>query len=1013
MYRSSRSRGREKPQRAGGAAGARAIAASDLHPVSGDRGGKFQFKKQTSASKLALDSSCRSGSSIEENSVALEFRRSSCNKDNSTPMKMLLDEEMSKEIETRHPSPSVIARLMGLDTLPPPQIVHKQKKNMDGCFWTASSVGFQEKCACSEDHSCRNRTDEHQEFKDVFEVMETSKVKRHKNQPVPKRMVSSNRSDADLDLIRQKFMDAKRLSTDEVLQNSKEFNDALEVLDSNKDLFLEFLQGPDSLFTKHLHDLNCALPSSHASHITILRSCKGSKYESGEVCSKSERNSDRFTCMQKEANNSFRKPATSLISRSSKDHNDSLPNKLSKSCNAGKTEAGDHPTRIVVLKPSLEKVQSMAEVVPLTHQNFRLGYRRRREYPLSCIQESYMEGRYQQRLSDNVEILGHKAKGSREIAREVTKNKKHNVSCIDKKVCAPGLNMYTGSESSHILSGMSKTSNSESFYRTCNHFDVWSNNFSPSSSYSTESSVSREARKRLSERWKMTHQFQEVGLVARGSSTLGEMLALSDRESTLDSLVVQKVPDERLARDEILGMLDCPLGISSKDGWKDGSSRNLTRSKSLPASSTVYGSPKLSNRKRVCRNNNCYMLKDVLNMGPDDSSDGNFCRPRSLSRSSKNRSNKPQFDSHGEENMLPEQEIHVNSEEIRNSIHVRHLDEEKPVRPAHHDDAVSDRNYPTESSMLLGCRDVMQISTAQEEQVQQRIASTVLENNEEFSAHSQDDIVIEGTSTDHPQVDSLPSKYGAMESGPPVSSKECEQPSPISVLEPPSEEETSSSGCFERVSADLKELRMQLRLLKLESANTYAEEPEVLMSDEDTAACCNSPLPKGSILQAFRDDDDRDFSYLLDMLIESVVHGVNQGRLSDAFYSPDFPVGPGVFDKLEKKYNALALWSRSERKLLFDFINSILVDLVAPCMDLHPWLVSNRCKPMWDREVLVERVWRMVARKRKEIASNQEELVAEPRWLDTEENVDTIGRELEKMLTEDLLDELVSDFILG
>lgn len=36
-----------------------------------------------------------------------------------------------------------------------------------------------------------------------------------------------------------------------------------------------------------------------------------------------------------------------------------------------------------------------------------------------------------------------------------------------------------------------------------------------------------------------------------------------------------------------------------------------------------------------------------------------------------------------------------------------------------------------------------------------------------------------------------------------ATSKEAEQPSPISVLEPPFEEKTASSCCFERVSADL------------------------------------------------------------------------------------------------------------------------------------------------------------------------------------------------------------------
>ncbi|KAG1371646.1 hypothetical protein COCNU_16G007400 [Cocos nucifera] len=664
----------------------------------------------------------------------------------------------------------------------------------------------------------------------------------------------------------------------------------------------------------------------------------------------------------------------------------------------------------------------MAEVA-LTDENFQLGNRRCREFPLSGIQKSYKEGRYQQRLSDNVEILRHNVKGSREIAREITKHMKHTVSCSNRKVFTSGLNMYNRSQSSCILSGISKTNTSETFHRSCNHYDDCSNNFSPSSLYSTESLVSREARKHLSQRWKTTHQFQEAGLFARGSSTLGEMLALSDREDTRDSLVIQKIPAEKLARDEILGTRSCPLGISSKDGWKAGKSRSLPRSKSLPASSTVYESPKISNRKRVGGNNNCYMLKDVLNMGPEDSSDDNFCRQRrSLIGSFENHNNKPQLpDSHGDENMLPEQDIHVNSEELRNGIHGTHLNEEKLVQPAHSDDAVSDRKYLIESSMLPDCRDVMQLSMTQEEQVQQQMTSTKLANNEVLSAHNQDDVIIEEqilglqeTSTEHPQVDSLVSQYSAMESGSPVSSKECEQPSPISVLEPPSEEETSSSGCFERISAELQELRLQLQLLKLESADTYAEEPEVLvLSDEDTGARCHSSVLKGSVLKAFRDNDDRDFSYLLDMLVESGVHGVNQDRIFDAFYSPDSPVGPNVFDKLEKKYSVLVLWSRSERKLLFDLINIILVDLVAPCLDLHPWLVSKRCRPLWNHEDLAEGVWQIVVRQRKELASNQKEVVVEQRWLGTEEDVDTIGREIEKMLNEDLLEELVADFILG
>ncbi|GJQ93105.1 hypothetical protein Tco_0004244, partial [Tanacetum coccineum] len=41
-------------------------------------------------------------------------------------------------------------------------------------------------------------------------------------------------------LVRETFMEAKRLSTDEKLRQSKQFEDALEFLSSNKDVFLKF-----------------------------------------------------------------------------------------------------------------------------------------------------------------------------------------------------------------------------------------------------------------------------------------------------------------------------------------------------------------------------------------------------------------------------------------------------------------------------------------------------------------------------------------------------------------------------------------------------------------------------------------------------------------------------------------------------------------------------------------------------------------------------------------------------
>ncbi|OAY73771.1 hypothetical protein ACMD2_17962 [Ananas comosus] len=181
-------------------------------------------------------------------SFAPEFDRSSLMKTSGLPIKMLIEEEVSKKAQTRHSPPSVIARLMGLDTVPFSHLSHSQRKNVQR--YVALAI------------ICRRSTDELPELKDVFEVMESSELKACKNQKDRKGRVSSRHKETDVDFIRQKFMDAKRLSTDE--QSSKEFDDAIEVLETNKDLLLDFLDEPNSLFTKHLHDLNCSPPPRQA-----------------------------------------------------------------------------------------------------------------------------------------------------------------------------------------------------------------------------------------------------------------------------------------------------------------------------------------------------------------------------------------------------------------------------------------------------------------------------------------------------------------------------------------------------------------------------------------------------------------------------------------------------------------------------------------------------------------------------------------------------------------------------
>ncbi|CAK7335551.1 unnamed protein product [Dovyalis caffra] len=55
--------------------------------------------------------------------------------------------------------------------------------------------------------------------------------------------------------INQKLIDGKHPTTDGANDQSKHFMDALEILNSNKDLFIKLLQDPNSLLVKHIEDL--------------------------------------------------------------------------------------------------------------------------------------------------------------------------------------------------------------------------------------------------------------------------------------------------------------------------------------------------------------------------------------------------------------------------------------------------------------------------------------------------------------------------------------------------------------------------------------------------------------------------------------------------------------------------------------------------------------------------------------------------------------------------------------
>ena len=178
----------------------------------------------------------------------------------STPMKMLIDDEVS--VDVRHASPSTC----GI------------------CLQFMSPGSYCDKYGFSGDVPNRISTDHILEFKDVFEVMESARTKTQSLSSGCLNTCSGpdKVNSAEMNFLRQKFMDAKRLSTKESFKRSKEFDGALEALVLNKDLLLEFLQKSNHIPTKDSTDISRS-PFSAVNRITVLKPSRRNKFVDADI----------------------------------------------------------------------------------------------------------------------------------------------------------------------------------------------------------------------------------------------------------------------------------------------------------------------------------------------------------------------------------------------------------------------------------------------------------------------------------------------------------------------------------------------------------------------------------------------------------------------------------------------------------------------------------------------------------------------------------------------------------
>lgn len=565
-----------------------------------------------------------------------------------------------------------------------------------------------------------------------------------------------------------------------------------------------------------------------------------------------------------------------------KEHRCSIPYKSSPPYKGKINDRYQSAAEIVVLKPSLEKAWNFKVVEKSNLNNFSDSEKQ---------QFSKSKKLYNAANEDY-------HKGLREIARDVTKQ---------LRIATAGSDKITGVKISDFS----------------HHLNNFSDSRGASSYCPTESKVSREAKKHLSQRYKKVQQTQAKGIDSKGMCTLEDLL-VHDREKSRNAPNHSNIWNHE------------KMEISSKEVRKERKLKSLSMSTSLPASFSVSDNSKQHKRNRVAVSDSISLQSGVL--------DANSLKSSTQSLKTRYPNSNAQLHSCGEDIEIHEKEIHVHPEELHSTVHSIHNSKEH---------CMDDDDQFGDVEGQVNAREII-------------IAEATHDETKEV---------------DHNDANHISSQYEVSESLSSACLKE-DQPTPVSVLESTSfEEDQSSPECFEKISANLKELRMQLRLLKLESADTDDECELVISSDEDSDGECNSKLNSSEpMLEAFKSDEDREHHYLHDVVSNSNAH----------------PPDNELFEKLEEKYSKLSSWSRSERKLLFDVINSSMFDPLS--------MKLNKPCP----ENIVEEIWQFLLKQRMEVSGK---IVAkvdlDPGWFVSGENLDVIARELEKMLVNDLIEELI------
>ncbi|CAL5068785.1 unnamed protein product [Urochloa decumbens] len=772
---------------------------------------------------------------------------SSSNKSNASPLNVVLAKEMSKELEWKKKSPSVVARLMGLeDDLPGQEpTLQSDKRNLKKSLLNGNLAERNSLQQHQEQHNSRMTTRDmhvgHKEtvqFKDVYEVSEEPLRTYHlQDQTFPRAMSSRSKRDIRMEIVRQKFMEAKRLATNEKLLHSKEFQEALEVLSSNRDLFLQFLEEPNSTFSKQFAGLHRSPSPPQTKRITVLKPNKSVENEGRREIRTHRINEENEHVM----------PRTHRRSHS--------------------TEVNfSQPTRIVVLKPSPGKPsRTMARLTPRaapdqpTEQTGFFG---------GLDDDNYLPDSLHRRdesLLSSVYSNGYGGDESSFGRSEVDYIDEEESNLSDSEIVSP----VSRHSWDHIKRYNSPYSGS-TFSRT---------------SRSPESSVIREAKKRLSERWASVAYneiSQEQMQLPRSSSTLGEMLSLRGAKKEVRGM--GSVSSSRPCNAENELTLQATCISTSVENEEDGqnSPKNLARSKSVPVSSSMFD-----------------------NIAPNaPSSNTEACKTPNVVTRSESDKGKSSFKGRVSSFFFPKS---------------RKQSKEKITLSASSDEKVEVTCFGSmkpDASHNICTDENMSFPDDKDDSSTTTICSSK-------------DIV----SVEVPISSSCPSgPLDGLKSGGGLNGSH-DEPSPTSVLDASFEDSNINESESSR-SITCGNQRIALPSDATESVTHSLSWED--MSSPSPLLGMTKLTPLSSV-----DDDELECVAFVQRIVSSAGLGDLQlGMIFTGWYLPDCPLDPALCDKLldRKEEAAKSRERRSNQKLLFDYVNMALVEIGQDTLlRAYPW----------------------------------------------------------------------------